>query len=64
MPNYIRVERSDVFGHYTVDQDQLGNVLDGEFDDLQWMELGTQITLTVVKMDKEEFESLPEFLGW
>jgi len=38
MPNYIRVERSDVFGHYTVDQDQLGNVLDGEFDDLQWME--------------------------
>jgi len=64
MPNYIRVERSDVFGHYTVDIDQLVNVLDGEFDDLQWMDIGTRITLTVTKMEKEDFESLPEFSGW
>ncbi len=64
MSNYLKFERSDIEGSYIVDRQQLSGCIDGEIDDLRYLELGTKFTITVVEMDEDIFESLPEFLGW
>jgi len=61
---YLKFERSDISGSYTVDRKQLDGCIDGEFDDLQFLEVGTRFTLTVIEMDEDKFGSLPEFMGW
>lgn len=61
---YIRVTRNDASGGYTVDLVGLMNSIDGEFDNLQFQEVGTAITLTVVELPEEEYQALPEFMGW
>jgi hypothetical protein len=62
--NYIQVSRSDCSGGYTVPREGLAGLLDGEFDGLEYLPVGTSITLTVVEMSQEEFKALPEFMGW
>lgn len=33
----------------------------GLIDDQQYLEVGTQVTITIVEMTEEEFEALPEW---
>jgi hypothetical protein len=64
MPKYVHIERSDTAGNYIDEIKSLPQVLDGELDDIDYIEPGTQIILTIVEMSQEEFENLPEFEGW
>ena len=64
MPKFMKIERSDTAGSYIDEIKSLPQVLDGELDDIDYIEPGTQIILTIVEMSQEEFESLPEFEGW
>ena len=61
---YIRVERSDTAGGYIDKLQDIPQVIDGEFDDFEYLPEGTQLILTVVEMEESEFENLPEFEGW
>ena len=63
MPKYIRVTRSDEEGSYTLAYDEILN-LSYEFELLEWMGIGTTVTLTVIEMTEEEYKNLPEFMGW
>ena len=64
MPKYIKVERSDTAGSYIEELKDIPGVLDGEFDDIEYIQPGVQVILTVVEMSQEEYEALPEFMGW
>lgn len=64
MPKFIKIERSDMAGGYTETVKNIAGAVEGEFDDINCLDNGTQITLTVVEMSQEEYESLPEFDGW
>ena len=64
MSKFVKIERSDTAGSYIDEIKSLPQVLDGELDDIDYIEPGTQIILTIVEMSQEEFESLPEFEGW
>ncbi len=64
MPKFVKIERSDTAGNYIDEIKSLPQVLDGELSDIDYIEPGTQIILTVVEMSQEEFENLPEFEGW
>ena len=44
-----------------VSPDLLAAAIEGELENL---ETGESITLTVVEMSQEEFDALPEFQGW
>jgi hypothetical protein len=61
---YIKITRSDVGGSYIERKENLPNMVEGEFDDLEDLAPGTTITLTVVEMPEEEYANLPEFTGW
>jgi hypothetical protein len=61
---YIKVTRSDVSGSYTMPVKDLITVIDSEFDDIEFYDAGTQIQLTVVEMNEEEYNNAPEFEGW
>ena len=61
---YIRAERSDTDGGYVDKLQDILNMIDGEFDDFEYLPEGTQLILTVVEMEESEFENLPEFEGW
>jgi len=69
MPKFIQVTRSDVGGRY-VQRPANGRVawassiLEGELDDINFLDPGTTITFTVVEMSEEEYAKLPEFEGW
>lgn len=60
---YIKVTRSDAQGNYIHPVHSIGTALDGELDDIEYLE-GLIITLEVVEMDQAEYEKLPEFPGW
>ncbi len=61
---YIEIRRGDCAGAYTVPREELASVMDGEFDDLADMPVGTSIALVVVVMSQKEYDALPEFAGW
>lgn len=61
---YIKITRSDVDGNYTITQDELLGVVEGELDGLEYLPDGTQVIMTVVEMEENEYEKLPEFQGW
>jgi hypothetical protein len=62
---YIKITRNDVDGSYIVPKEQLTNVIDGEVvENLDYVEPGTEVTLTIVEMTKQEYEKLDEFEGW
>jgi hypothetical protein len=61
---YIKVTRSNVKGSYIQEKRDLMGIIDGEFDDLDYLDPGVSITLTVVEMPEEEYAKLPEFSGW
>ncbi len=61
---YVKVERSDASGSYIVKEEQLIGVFDGEFDGIQDWNVGTKLILTIVEMEPQEFQELPEFMGW
>ena len=64
MKKYIKVKRSDVAGNYTQDVREISDAVQAELDDIEYLPVGTTITLTVVEMTEQEYESLPEFEGW
>jgi len=64
MPKFIKIERSDTAGNYIEDKKDLAGMIEGELDDLEYLEAGMQIILTVVEMSQEEYDALPEFVGW
>lgn len=64
MPKFIKITRSDTVGSYLEEKKNLPGIVEGELDDLEFLEPGTQIILTVVEMSQEEHDSLPEFTGW
>lgn len=61
---FIKITRSDVKGGYTERKENISNAIDGEFDDIEDMNIGDSITLTVVEMSESDYERLPEFTGW
>ncbi|MFA5808729.1 MAG: hypothetical protein WC935_00145 [Thermoleophilia bacterium] len=61
---YIKVSRSDMPGSYTDTLKGAANCVEGEFDGIEGVPVGTSITLTVVEMSEEEYAKLPEFDGW
>jgi len=64
MPKFIKVTRSDVDGSYVQPLKDIPGIIEGEFDDLDYMEDGDSITLTVIEMSQEKYDKLPEFTGW
>ncbi len=64
MPKFIKIERSDTSGNYIEQKKDLAGMIEGELDDIEYLEAGTQIILTVVEMSQDEYETLPEFDGW
>jgi len=64
MPKYIKVERSDMDGAYIEELKDIPGVLESEFDDIEYIQTGVQVILTVVEMSQDEYESLTEFMGW
>jgi hypothetical protein len=63
LPKFIQVSRSDAVGVYTVDRKGLLNVIDSEFDDMEY-EDNYVVFLKVVEMPLDDFDNLPEFEGW
>ena len=62
---YIKITRSDVEGSYIVPKEDISDAVDGEIiTDLDYVEPGTSVTLTIVEMTEEEYEKLEEFAGW
>lgn len=64
MPKFIKIERSDTTGNYIEQKKDLARMIEGELDDIEYLEAGTQIILTVVEMSQDEYETLSEFDGW
>lgn len=61
---YIQITRSDVTGNYIEKRENIIAAVEGELDNIDYMDMGTQIILTIVDMEQQDFEKLPEFLGW
>ena len=61
---YIKVSRSDASGSYTDTVKGVMGCVEGEFDGIEGLPVGTSIALTVVEMSEEEYAKLPEFDGW
>lgn len=61
---YVKISRSDVSGSYTQQINEIEQAVNGEFDDIRDMEVGTKVILEVVEMTEEEYNNLPEFMGW
>lgn len=69
---YIKVFRYEpingggkrLLGHYIQSVDELSNVIGSEFDDIEYMKSGTEITLKVIEMPKEQYNMLQEFEGY
>ena len=61
---YIKITRSDTKGSYIQEKQDLSSILSAEFDDLDYLDQGVSITLTVVEMSPEKYKKLPEFIGW
>lgn len=64
MPKFIKVTRSDNQGGYIQSLKEAMNIIDGEFDDIEDMPVGTTVHLTVVEMTQEEYDNLGDFQGW
>ena len=63
---YVQIELKD-YGKYiqpATKQDVM-SALDGELDGLEggYMSPGTEIKLTVIEMEENEYKALPEFAG-
>jgi hypothetical protein len=58
---YIKVTRPDIGGSYINPISEIRNIIDGEFSDA---DPGDKITLELVEMSEEDYEKLPEFMGW
>lgn len=61
---YLKVTRNDIVGSYIQPLSVLVGCIEGEFDGIEWMEVGTALTLTVVELDEDEYDCLEEFMGW
>lgn len=61
---YVQINRSDVSDSYTQPINEIEQAINGEFDDIRDMEVGTRVILEVVEMTEEEYNNLPEFMGW
>jgi hypothetical protein len=58
---FVKVSRSDIPGSYLLRPEQLAEIYSME---LAESEIGTIISLELVSMTEEEFENIPEFVGW
>ena len=61
---YIKVTRSDIDGSYIMPLNDVPGIVQAEFDDIEYMDEGVSITLTIVEMSTSEYSELDEFLGW
>ena len=61
---YIKVTRSDVQGSYIQPVKDVPGIVQGELDNIEDLSPGVSVTLTVVEMPEEEYDNLPEFMGW
>ena len=64
MAKFIKISRSDIDGGYIEKQENIVGAVEGELDGFEYLKAGTQIILTVVEMTQEEYDALPEFVGW
>jgi hypothetical protein len=62
--NFVKIERSDMAGSYIQEAKDIPSMMDGELDGIEFLDVGTTITLTIVEMSQEEYDDLPEFEGW
>lgn len=60
MAIFIKIEREDM-GFYIDRLENIQNILDGEILN---GDVGEPVTLTLVEMTQEEYDNLPEFMGW
>ena len=61
---YVKITRSDAGGSCIQTVNELEHCIGSEFDDIEDMQPGVSVTLTVVEMAKEEYAKLDEFMGW
>ena len=64
MPRFIKITRSDTQGSCIQRIEEVPGIVSAELGDVNWIEPGTTISLAVVEMSYEEFDALPEFMGW
>ena len=57
---YIHITRVGL-GGYTETFENIYNAINGELDGC---EAGDSITLTIIEMEEDEYNKLPEFMGW
>ncbi len=55
-----KLENTDSNSGYIMDDDTLGGLL----DELKMSEVGDKYTVTILDMEKSEFDALPEFDGF
>lgn len=51
-------------GGYIQSFNKILEAIDGEFDDIEDMDIGTKIVMEVVEMTEQEYNKLPEFEGY
>jgi len=65
MARFVEITRSDVSGAYIQPVSEVISAVDAELiDQIDDVDVGTSITLTVVEMSQEEHDAAPEFTGW
>ena len=58
---YVVLTRSDAEGKVIL---RMPESISSVLDELEYTEIGESITLTICEMTKEEYDKLPEHLGW
>jgi len=62
---YIKITHNNDEQNYIETRENIMNAMDGELDGfLEYGEIGDSINLTIIEMEKSEYEKLPEFTGW
>lgn len=61
MKKFVQVTRSDEDGSYVERIKDIDNCINAEFSDAR---PGTKLTLELLDMTEDEYDKLPEFMGW
>jgi hypothetical protein len=61
---YAKISHGD-YGSFIETLDNIGDAIDGEFDDInEFAKLGQKWTIEIIEMEEEDFNNLEEFQRW
>jgi hypothetical protein len=58
---YLKIKRFNARGSYIQPMGAIQDIIDSEFSD---SEIGDRIILELVEMTEDEYNKIPEFMGW